>query len=226
MLSDETQISLRAVGGVDSITLDPHKLGYVPYACGAFVARNEQRYRTYSPAAPYLQSKNQSRWATTLEGSRSGAGATATWLSNRVMGLNREGYGRLLEKGLEARKQMRDEISRCLPDAVFAADSDLNILCFCLARSGESISQINERSGRIFESFEQSPNFSISRTRLSGEAYGPLIHRLAQDRGLVMDEDSLLLLRLVLMNPFILSKEAETNFIEAFVTELSSLERL
>lgn len=222
LLSDDTQASLLAVGRVDSITLDPHKLGYVPYACGAFIARDELRYRTYSSSAPYLQSKNQSRWATTLEGSRSGAGAAATWLSNRVMGLNREGYGRLLEKGLEARNQMREQIARRLPNAIFAAPSDLNILCFCLACEGECISNVNARSERIFAAFEQSPNFSISRTRLSGDAYGSLIQNLAASWKLKIDEDSLLTLRLVLMNPFILSKETETNFVEAFVTELST----
>jgi hypothetical protein len=212
------------MGRADSVTLDPHKLGYVPYACGAFVAKNPENYRTYSPAAPYLQAGNRSRWAFTLEGSRSGAGVTATWLSNRVMGLDRDGYGRLLEKGVLARDRMLSQMEKDIPDLLLSGPPDLNIICFCLAKSGELLTQVNARSARIFEAFEASPRFSISRTELSSPAYGRLMERLARERSIVMDTDRMIMLRLVLMNPFVISKETKVDFVLEFVRELKDLD--
>lgn len=36
------------------MTIDPHKLGYVPYACGAFLTRDAAAYAVSAFDAPYL----------------------------------------------------------------------------------------------------------------------------------------------------------------------------
>ncbi len=214
--------ALRAIRRADSVTLDPHKLGYVPYACGAFLARDEERYRTRTFKAAYLKDDNEIRWATTLEGSRSGAGVTATWLANRTLGLDKEGYGRLLAKGFEARERVLKELQARVPDFLPVPPIDLNIICFSLAKPGERLSDINRRSKSIFEKFEQSPNFSVSKTILHFGSYHLLLNRLAAQRGIVVDADSWYNLRLVLMNPFLLSKESKVDLVAEFVSELLS----
>lgn len=219
--STAVSASLRSIGRVDSVTLDPHKLGYVPYACGAFLVRDEEHYRTKGFNAAYLLSKNKSKWALTLEGSRTGSGVAATWLSNRVLGLNSDGYGRLLGKGLEARKILVAEMQRVIPDILVVEPGDLNVVCFSFAPKGERLSKINEISNKIWKHFEASPNFSVSKTILRKDNYHLLLQRMGNARGLEMDSDEWIQIRLVLMNPFLISKEMKVNLVQEFINELS-----
>ena len=219
-MSPRVAAGFRAIRRVDSVTLDPHKLGYVPYACGAFVARDADHYRTRGFSAAYLKGSNDSRWALTLEGSRSGAGVTATWLANKALGLDKNGYGRVLAKGIEAREMVLGELDRRAPEFVVVLPADLNVLCFSLAPAGTKLSEINARTQELFQRFEQSPNFSVSKTVLSSRSYDRLLKRLASERKVELDADNWFMLRLVLMNPFITSKESKTKFVEEFVTEL------
>lgn len=215
--------ALRSMSRADSVTLDPHKLGYVPYACGAFIVRDEKNYQTRAATADYLQTDKDNRWKYTLEGSRSGAGATATWLSNRVLGLNADGYGRLLNKGLEARNLIVTELQNIIPDILIVHPIDLNIVCFSIAPNASKLSQINETTERIWRHFETSPNFSVSKTVLHAKQYAPLMERLANQRSIKMDVHAWHQIRLVLMNPFLASKETKTNYISDFVKELLSI---
>lgn len=212
--------ALRAISQTQSITIDPHKLGYVPYSCGAIITANADFYRTRQFHAPYLEVKNESRWAQTLEGSRSGAGATATWLSNKTLGLGADGYGRLLLKGLESKDLIIKEIQTRLPEILIQSPHDLNIICLSLSPHGCKLSDSNERTKKIFEKFNLSPHFSVSKTIIHITRYEKLIHRAAQERNLVIDTDHWFLLRIVLMNPFIVSKETTTRFVAEFVSEL------
>lgn len=219
-LSRPVQEAFGALPKVDSITLDPHKMGYVPYACGAFIARDAHHYRTREFAAAYLKSDNQSRWASTLEGSRSGAGVTAVWLANKTLGLESHGYGRLLEKGIDARELMHKELARQIPDYLPVTPFDLNIICFSIAANGSKLSDLNRKTEMLFKHFEASPNFSVSKTVLTKKAYGRLLERLALQRDVEIDAHEWMQLRLVLMNPFITSKEMRVDLVQEFVSEL------
>lgn len=212
--------SLKAISKADSITMDPHKLGYVPYSCGALITKDSEHYQTRQFQAPYLEQKNESRWAHTLEGSRTGAGATATWLSNRTLGLDADGYGRLLSKGLEARDLLIQELQKRMPQIAIQTPHDMNILCISVSAPGEPLSKCNKKTKHVYEKFLSSPNFSVSKTIIQTSRYKRLIDRAAQNRNLVIDSDHWFLLRIVLMNPFIVSKETTTNFVSEFVSEL------
>jgi glutamate/tyrosine decarboxylase-like PLP-dependent enzyme len=215
--------ALKSIARADSVTLDPHKLGYVPYACGAFLVRDKNNYQTRSASAAYLQTDTDNRWRYTLEGSRSGAGATATYLSNRVLGLNADGYGRLLNKGIEARNLVIKELEDKIPGVLIVRPVDLNIVCFSIAPQSGRLSQINETTEHIWRHFEHSPNFSVSKTVLHAKQYGPMITRMAKERQIELDVDAWHQIRLVLMNPFLASKETKTHFIHEFVKELFSV---
>lgn len=217
-LSPQVTSSLRAISNVNSVTLDPHKLGYVPYACGAFLVRDEKHYRTKDFQAVYLHAKNKSKWALTLEGSRTGSGVAATWLSNKVLGKN--GYGRLLGKGIEAREIMISEMQRVIPEILVVEPGDLNIICFSVASAKTELSKINQISNRIWKHFEESPNFSVSKTILRAENYAKLMKRMAASRDIVMNSEEWVQIRLVLMNPFLISKEMKVNLVQEFVKEL------
>jgi glutamate/tyrosine decarboxylase-like PLP-dependent enzyme len=76
LLGKNVILALKALSTVQSVTLDPHKLGYIPYSCGAFLACDAEHYQFRGFRAEYLIGKNRSRWPFTIEGSRSGASST------------------------------------------------------------------------------------------------------------------------------------------------------
>jgi glutamate/tyrosine decarboxylase-like PLP-dependent enzyme len=90
-----------AIGRVDSVTIDPHKLGYVPYPAGAVLFRDYRVRDSISYAAPYLPTDDASgfsgflgQW--TLEGSRPGAAAVSCYLAQEALPLTPEGHGKLV----------------------------------------------------------------------------------------------------------------------------------
>lgn len=93
----ETQEDLFAMRFADSITVDPHKAGYIPYPAGGLCYRDERMRFLVTWTSPVL-----SRGALTsigiygVEGSKPGASAMSTWLSNVTIGLTPDGYGALL----------------------------------------------------------------------------------------------------------------------------------
>lgn len=98
-LRTETQEDLYAMRFADSITVDPHKAGYIPYPAGGLCYRDGRMRYLVTWTSPYL-----SRGSVTsigiygVEGSKPGAAAMSTWLSNRTIGLNPDGYGKLLSE--------------------------------------------------------------------------------------------------------------------------------
>lgn len=225
MLSTNVVRALNALKRVDSITIDPHKLGYVPYACGAVLTRTEHHYKTFRVSAPYLTDRGESiNWATTLEGSRSAAGAAAVWLTSKTLPFDANGFGHILEKSLAAQKKFAEVISKRVPLAKIVTPVDSNVLCFAVAKAGESIDSANDRIGWLFDQIEAGPDFSVSRTSLSRSSYKKMIARLADQWGMVDDGASdLKVLRLVLMNPFIVAKEMKIDFAERFADVLNRL---
>ncbi|KAK4245017.1 L-tyrosine decarboxylase [Corynascus novoguineensis] len=83
----------------DSITIDPHKSGYVNYPAGGLCYRDERmRYLVTwtSPIVFHAGDEVGSMGVYGVEGSKPGASAVSTWLTHRTIGLNKRGLGRLL----------------------------------------------------------------------------------------------------------------------------------
>ena len=202
-LSSEGVAALRALGRADSITIDPHKLGYVPYACGAFLARDRARYAVSAFDAPYLDRPElgDGKWSSTLEGSRSAAGAAATWLTGKTLGFGPDGLGALLASTARTARAFRDTVGGWLPEARFLEPIDANIVCFSLGRPGEKLSSANARTSALFDAIHASPDFSVSRTTLGAE-YARLIDSHANTFSARQDANELVLIRCVFMNPY------------------------
>ena len=85
----------------DSITFDPHKTGYVPYACGGVIYRNHRLRDNLSFSAPYIYTGAEPNMAIYgIEGSKPGSAVTSVYLSLQVLPLIRPGHGELLERTL------------------------------------------------------------------------------------------------------------------------------
>lgn len=88
----------KALPFADSITIDPHKAGYVPYPAGALCYRNSAMRNLVSFTAPVVfhGGVDPTVGVYGVEGSKPGAAASAVYFSHKFIRPNSEGYGRLL----------------------------------------------------------------------------------------------------------------------------------
>ena len=101
-LSEYVSRQLEAFSLTDSITIDPHKSGFIPYPAGGLCYRNGAMRGLIKYTAPVVFHKGVDKnvGAYGIEGSKPGAAAASVYLSHAVIPLNRLGYGRLLGRCL------------------------------------------------------------------------------------------------------------------------------
>ncbi len=129
-MSEQVYRQVRALGGADSITIDPHKHGLSPYGAGSVLYRDERLKKPLLNTTPYTYhlADRPNLGMVTLEGSRPGAAAAACWLTHRVLPLTSAGFGAIVGSGLRAARALhgltaRSRLARPLHEP------DLDILC-------------------------------------------------------------------------------------------------
>ncbi|EIN06879.1 PLP-dependent transferase [Punctularia strigosozonata HHB-11173 SS5] len=97
-LRKSTTDQFKALAKADSITIDPHKAGYIPYPAGGLCYRDGRMRFLLTWTAPYLQQSKQgeSIGIYGIEGSKPGAPAASCYIHHQVVGLHKEGHGALL----------------------------------------------------------------------------------------------------------------------------------
>lgn len=223
-LDERTAKAFAAMSEVDSVTLDPHKLGYVPYACGAFLVRDARSYSVSHISAPYLQEEvdiEYPTWSTTLEGSRSATGPGAVWLSSQVLPLDATGHGELLNQSLATKKRFEEKLAGHFSGIHTMPASDTNIISFVLAQPGETLSMVNALTAYLVECFVESPNFAITRTSMALENYQQMVTAVVESWDGSMDDDHLLVIRMVVMGPYLSDTEANEQLMDNFIEELN-----
>lgn len=211
--------ALDALGQADSVTIDPHKLGYTPYACGAFLTRDTASYAVSTFDAPYLARPElgDAKWASTLEGSRSGAGAAAVWLTGRTLGFDPTGLGQVLAETIRARRQFQAKMVDLIPEARFLEPADTNIACFSIAMTGERLSSANRLTRSLFKTISKAPGFSVSKTELGPASAAVIDSHVKRWRG-VVDAPTMTVIRCVFTNPYWSDAETRTALFEEFAT--------
>jgi glutamate/tyrosine decarboxylase-like PLP-dependent enzyme len=212
--------SLQAMSLVDSITIDPHKLGYVPYASGAILVQDRQDYMITAHDAPYIRYRSiHDRGKFTLEGSRSAGGATATWLAAETIGFHASGYGLILARTIRIRHRLEAELKASGLPVIVAPGGDTNILCFHVAREYESLSVSNKRTENVYNAFtaDERNGFFVSKTVLSWVDYEAYLNRMTATWSADVDDPRLVMIRLCIMNPFFDSKEMKVDFYQAWL---------
>lgn len=98
----------QALPRADSITVDPHKAGYVPYPAGALCYRNGATRWLVSFAAPVVWKGKADPTVGIfgIEGSKPGAAAAAVYLAHKVIPLDRSGYGQILRQCIWVSKRL------------------------------------------------------------------------------------------------------------------------
>lgn len=106
-MSDYVRRQYEALCHCDSITVDPHKSGFVVYPAGSLCYRNGAMRRTIAFASPVVDHGDvaASVGFYGIEGSKPGAAATAVYLSHSVIPTDWAGYGDLLGKCMYSSKR-------------------------------------------------------------------------------------------------------------------------
>lgn len=221
--SDNLVESLCALEGADSVAIDPHKLGYVPYPAGAFLLKDKRGRELVAIDPPYLSLEKQSQASERpvigrfiFEGSKPGASAAAVWMSHKTIPLNVGGHGRIIGATARAAHRFHAELGKAdfLPFRVVRLpEPDLNIVCFLVAHDRLDVCGVNDLNEGIYAELstgrETVPDYMITRTRLTSPAYdgamGSLLSSLApsakaywRERG----DEGIVVLRATIMNPF------------------------
>ncbi|KAJ7472680.1 hypothetical protein FB451DRAFT_300998 [Mycena latifolia] len=94
-LRKSTVDQFEALMNADSITIDPHKTGYIPYPAGGICYRDGRTRFLLTWSAPYIQQgeNGESIGIYGIEGSKPGATAVASYLHHTVLGLHQSGHG-------------------------------------------------------------------------------------------------------------------------------------
>ncbi|WP_442603974.1 tyrosine decarboxylase [Paenibacillus sp. KN14-4R] len=104
-LTEDIYNAFKAMSQVETITIDPHKMGYIPYSAGAIVIKDSRMRDAISYFATYVFEKDADipalLGAYILEGSKAGATAAAVWTAHHVLPLNVTGYGKLMGASIE-----------------------------------------------------------------------------------------------------------------------------
>ena len=185
--------------------------------------RDARSYTVSDISAPYLKEDEEigyPSWSTTLEGSRSATGAGAVWLSSRVLPLNATGHGAILNQTLATKQYLADKLQHNFTDVHFTPGSDTNIVSFVLAEPGSSLQEVNRVTGAIIDSFTDSPNFAISRTALNINSYAELLNAVVGQWGGAVDDDHLLVIRMVVMSPYLGNSLNTEKLLDDFIGEL------
>jgi glutamate/tyrosine decarboxylase-like PLP-dependent enzyme len=239
-VSEDVYNGFKAISEVESVTVDPHKMGYVPYAAGGIAIRLKQMRNVISYFAPYVFEKGVEApdmlGAYTLEGSRAGATAAAVWAAHRCLPLNVSGYGRLVGSGMQTAHRFKTFLSAysiTIGDRVIRAfplhEPDFNMVDWSFkADDMTNLAEVNELNQHFYElssnlaGHEYNNIFITSHTSFSTDDYGKtpvtFIETLGLDKAEWATEKSVTLLRASILDPYLSSRELFDDYMEV-ITE-------
>lgn len=241
--------ALGATGHADSVTVDPHKLGFIPYPAGAICFKSPWVKAVARQDAPYLEDDpdkpragEQSIGVYVLEGSKPGAAAAGVWLSHSLIALDASQHGRMLRDQVRAACEFHALLEaypcevECKVRAHVLCPPGSNIVCylFAPAEGGMPLKAINRFNRRIHQAFDAGPGsdqrvfdrrFFVSRTTLSAERCGPsAVGGLLERLGATPQdyaESGVFLMRSVMMSPWYeLAKQRGRFFVAELVEAL------
>jgi glutamate/tyrosine decarboxylase-like PLP-dependent enzyme len=106
-LSKYVILHMKHIRDCDSVTIDPHKWGYIPYPAGSLSYQNEKMIKLLQFTAPYIEAQGPGNGIKVppvgeygIEGSKPGASPAAVFLSHSVIRPSVKGYGKIIERSL------------------------------------------------------------------------------------------------------------------------------
>ena len=238
--------AIAALGDTDSVTVDPHKLGYLPYGAGAFICRDHRAVALLSEEADYVfhgeapkdyMGRYRSLGQFIPEGSKSGAAVAGVYVTHKVLPLDHAHFGRLPAQTIRSAEafharalrfadELQDVVRAVVP---FAPDS--NLVCFALNPVGNRrVAAANAFVRRLHDELRSDPSkplqekqFFGSVTTLRPEALGEtetrrILDALGLDPATLGEDggDRLMILRHTLMNPYLIDHENGISYIDRY----------
>lgn len=220
--TDEWVRAVSALEAVDSVSIDPHKLGYAPYPAGAFLLKDRRARELVAVDPPYLAPTPDERSDAEFlgrfifEGSKPGASAAAVWLNHQTLPLNNTSHGKLIASTVDAAHRFHEQLGEVELSpfrAITLPAPDINIVCFLLAHpsltSVEDINLLNELIYGELSASHGKADYFVSRTRLTSPAYDgaikPILAELGRDAVAFWNrrgDKGIVMLRATIMNPF------------------------
>ncbi len=250
--SPEVHSAIAALGDTDSVTVDPHKLGYLPYGAGAFICRDHRTIALLSEEADYVfhgaapkdyMGRYRSLGQFIPEGSKSGAAVAGVYVTHKVLPLDHAHFGRLPAQTIRSAEafharalrfagELHDVVRAVVP---FAPDS--NLVCFALNPAGNrEVAVANAFVRRVHDELRIDPSrplqdkqFFGSVTTLRPDALGEAeTRRILDALGLDVatlggeSDDKLMILRHTLMNPYLIDHENGISYIDRYFDYLGA----
>lgn len=242
--SPQVYQAFEAIAHTDSATVDPHKLGFIPYSAGAYIAKNREIVSFIQQKAAYVFDAAEPvdilpLGQYTLEGSRPGAAVASAYVTHRTIPLHSKGFGKIIaqsirsceafwERASVAAKRVEDIATLVVP-----FEPDTNLVCVALNLKGNTdIASSNAFTDAVMHPMKtdkkqpvQDRQFFVSSTKLFLRQIDPqLAGHVLDALGVTQytDDDHVLLMRHTLMNPWLLSTRGEEHYIEQYFQYLES----
>ncbi|MBP7367879.1 MAG: pyridoxal-dependent decarboxylase [Pseudoxanthomonas sp.] len=247
----EVHAAFAALARTDSVTVDPHKLGYLPYGAGAFICRDHRGMALLSEQADYVFREGGDGYLARYrqlgqfipEGSKSGAAAAAVYVTHKVLPLDHAHFGLLprqtvlAAEAFQARtRRFAEQMAHAFRVSVpFAPDS--NLVCLAInPRGNRDLAGANAFVRRLYEDLRCDPRqplqarrFFASITTLQRAMAGEeemvrVLEELGIDPASMDDGDAdrLVILRHTLMNPYLIDHENSISYIDLYFEHLAT----
>jgi len=232
--------SMAALERADSVTIDPHKLGYVPYPAGAILLRDRRARELVAVDPPYLapteEKAGEERFIGRFifEGSKPGAAAAAVWLSHKVLPLDERGYGFLIGRTVAGARALHAALGADVSPfrVVRFPVPDINVVCFVtLHPSLTALAELNRFNEGVYRQLSLArpvgdPEYIVTRTRVTSPHYDGAIIPVLDELGNVSydvwreEPGGLVVLRATVMDPFLAERKPATDHVAGFVAAL------
>jgi tyrosine decarboxylase len=234
--SDDTYEAFKAISEAESVTIDPHKMGYIPYSAGGIVIKHKRMREFISYFATYVFEKGQDipalLGAFMLEGSKAGATAASVWTAHRTLPLNVKGYGKLMGASIEGAYNLQryfDQKTFKVGDKEVVINllvvPDFNMVDFTMNEKGNhDLAKMNKLSHDFYDEASYingglyNNDFITSHTDFAIPDYGdsPLdfVKSCGMSEAEWRKEEKVTILRAAVMSPFINSKDTFAEYIE------------
>jgi glutamate/tyrosine decarboxylase-like PLP-dependent enzyme len=194
--SPAVHAAFAALGQTDSVTIDPHKLGYIAFGVGAFVCRDHRAIALLDESADYVFKaaassdffqRHRALGRYIPEGSKAGAGAAAVYVTHQVLPLDHAHFGLLQRQTIRSAEAFRQELAdfataqsaRVRVSVPFAPDS--NLVCMALNPLGNrDVGVMNRFVRRLYDDLKADPGVPLqareffgSMTTLHPDTLGP-----------------------------------------------------
>lgn len=210
LLTQKSRDALKLLCEADSITIDPHKLGYAPYPSGLFLLKNgkDKRFVLGADEVSYIHATHTSSF--TVEGSRSGAIILSTHFGHMVL---KRFYGKILQANLEGADLLKKYIRKSKVFELYE-NTDMGFVLFKVKQEEENKKEENKSSTSSFSTNEGDEETLVPMKYIVDKYCN--VHNVQHNRvqlvtAKVNDE---LYFRICVMNPFL------KDNIDLFTTQL------